>query len=212
MQITKKEIKHNLIKASKELFLEKGYEAVSMRNIAERAKIGLSNIYNYVSSKEELFRLIVQPVIQKLIKITEKNCDSEKIKTNINNSIDVEKSENSYNFIEEIIKEYTHIIYKFRTEISILLFRAKGCTFETFKQDFSDRVTVVFKGYLNTLQKMKNIKTKPVSDEFIHLHTIWILSLFEEVILNDIRNEKLDNLINEYIKYETMTWKEIIPC
>lgn len=201
MQITKQEIKNRLINSSRELFLEKGYSNVTMRNIAERAEIGLSNIYNYVSNKEELFKIIVQPVISKLIKITEKNSNIDRIKLNIN---DYDK------FIENIINDYTSVIYKYRTEITILLFRSQGCTFETFKQDFSNRVTEVFKNYLKVFSETPNYKTINVSDEFIHLHTIWIFALFEDVILNNIKDKKLDNLIKEYIKYEAITWKEIV--
>ena len=41
------------------LFMEQGYHATSMRQIAERADLALGGIYNHFSSKEELFQGII---------------------------------------------------------------------------------------------------------------------------------------------------------
>lgn len=41
------------------LFMEQGYHATSMRQIAERAGLALGGIYNHFSSKEEIFQGII---------------------------------------------------------------------------------------------------------------------------------------------------------
>lgn len=45
--------------AAIQLFLEQGYHATSMRQIAERAGLALGGIYNHFSSKEEIFEAII---------------------------------------------------------------------------------------------------------------------------------------------------------
>lgn len=45
--------------AAIELFMEQGYHATSMREIAKRAKLALGGIYNHFSSKEEIFEAII---------------------------------------------------------------------------------------------------------------------------------------------------------
>jgi len=45
--------------AAIELFMEQGYHATSMRQIADRAKLALGGIYNHFKSKEEIFEAIV---------------------------------------------------------------------------------------------------------------------------------------------------------
>lgn len=45
--------------AAIELFMEQGYHATSMRQIAERAELALGGIYNHFKSKEELFEAII---------------------------------------------------------------------------------------------------------------------------------------------------------
>jgi AcrR family transcriptional regulator len=45
--------------AALELFMEQGYHATSMRQIAERADLALGGIYNHFSSKEDIFVAII---------------------------------------------------------------------------------------------------------------------------------------------------------
>jgi TetR/AcrR family transcriptional regulator of autoinduction and epiphytic fitness len=45
--------------AAIELFMEHGYHATSMRQIAERAELALGGIYNHFAGKEELFEAII---------------------------------------------------------------------------------------------------------------------------------------------------------
>ena len=45
--------------AAIELFMEQGYHATSMRQIAERAGLALGGIYNHFASKDEIFEAIV---------------------------------------------------------------------------------------------------------------------------------------------------------
>ena len=45
--------------AAVELFMEQGYHATSMRQIAERAGLALGGIYNHFVSKDELFEAII---------------------------------------------------------------------------------------------------------------------------------------------------------
>ena len=45
--------------AAVELFIEQGYHATSMRQIADKAGLALGGIYNHFKSKEEIFEAIV---------------------------------------------------------------------------------------------------------------------------------------------------------
>lgn len=45
--------------AALELFMEQGYHATSMRQIAERSELALGGIYNHFSSKEDIFAAII---------------------------------------------------------------------------------------------------------------------------------------------------------
>ncbi|MBL8089418.1 MAG: TetR/AcrR family transcriptional regulator [Anaerolineales bacterium] len=58
--LTKGEATRILIEdAAIELFMEQGYHATTMRQIAEQAELALGGIYNHFSSKEEIFQAII---------------------------------------------------------------------------------------------------------------------------------------------------------
>jgi AcrR family transcriptional regulator len=47
-----------IIEAAHELFITQGYNATSMRKIAQQAGIALGGIYNHFASKEEIFEVV----------------------------------------------------------------------------------------------------------------------------------------------------------
>jgi len=56
-----------VVDAAYNLFLENGYSATSMRQIAERAGLALGGIYNHFASKDEIFQALIidkHPVIR----------------------------------------------------------------------------------------------------------------------------------------------------
>ena len=63
MQYSKDDIQKEILKAAEKVFLENGFPKASMREIAQEAQVGLSNIYNYFKSKDDIFCTVVRPVI-----------------------------------------------------------------------------------------------------------------------------------------------------
>lgn len=66
MQFLKGDIQERILKVAEEVFLEKGYKDASMREIASRAGVTVSNIYHYFTNKDEIFRTILKPVLNDL--------------------------------------------------------------------------------------------------------------------------------------------------
>ena len=63
MQYSKGDIQKEILKAAEKVFLENGFPKASMREIAQEAQVGLSNIYNYFKNKDDIFCTVVRPVI-----------------------------------------------------------------------------------------------------------------------------------------------------
>lgn len=67
--LTQSEIKYNrLMEKSEELFMQFGYKAVSMDQIAEAAGISKMTIYRYFSSKQDLFLEVLKLIMDKAYK------------------------------------------------------------------------------------------------------------------------------------------------
>lgn len=59
MQVLKDEVKERINNAALELFAEKGYQNITMVEIAVKAGISVGNIYLYYKKKEILFREVI---------------------------------------------------------------------------------------------------------------------------------------------------------
>ena len=49
-----------------------------------------------------------------------------------------------------------------------------------------------------------------VSDFMIHLHTVWMFTMFEEILMHKITVDEMQQIVEEYIKFEINGWKHIL--
>lgn len=59
--------KQNLMTIATDLFVEKGYDSVSVRDITEKARVNVASINYYFGSKENLFKEIISFEISKML-------------------------------------------------------------------------------------------------------------------------------------------------
>ncbi|MCR5235232.1 MAG: TetR/AcrR family transcriptional regulator [Lachnospiraceae bacterium] len=58
MQVKKDEIRNKILEMAQKLFIKRGYEKTSLKQIAEKSNISKSNIYRYYSSKEDIYEVL----------------------------------------------------------------------------------------------------------------------------------------------------------
>jgi len=63
----KEELKGDILKAAKELFMEKGFEATSIRNIAEKIEYSPATVYLYYKDKDEIMHALHQEGFKMLV-------------------------------------------------------------------------------------------------------------------------------------------------
>lgn len=63
----KEELKKDILNAAKELFMNKGYEATSIRNIAEKIEYSPATVYLYYTDKDEIMHALHQEGFKMLI-------------------------------------------------------------------------------------------------------------------------------------------------
>ena len=200
MQISKEHIRKNILQTAQSLFYTKGYAKVPMREIASKSHVSLSNIYNYYDSKEKIFQEIVQPAIDDFNRILDEHHG--RSGTDIMEMF-------SDDYLKNIIKEYLSL-NKHRDRLFLLLFRAQGTSLEKFKDDFSDRSTAEVKRYfIRMKQKYPQINID-ISDFTIHLHTVWMFTMLEELVMHRKEPQEIEKIVTEYMIFSTTGWKELI--
>ncbi|MTI68683.1 MAG: TetR/AcrR family transcriptional regulator [Firmicutes bacterium] len=58
-QFKKKRTRKKILEVSKELFLDKGYDKTTSKEIAKRCELGVGTVYNYFESKADIFLAIM---------------------------------------------------------------------------------------------------------------------------------------------------------
>lgn len=63
--------RNEIIAAGAQVFRERGFEAASLRDVAERLGTDRASLYYYVASKNELFQLVTQRAVTEVVSVTE---------------------------------------------------------------------------------------------------------------------------------------------
>ena len=201
MQTTKDYIRNDLTRAAEELFFKKGYLGVSMREIAVRAGVGLSNIYNYFRSKDELFRSVVAPATRGLEAMLDEHHGRH------GHDILNMCSDGYYDFL---VNEYTDYINRNRRLLAILLLKARGSSLADYKDSFTRRATTIVKEYFAEMKRRHPQLRTDISDFSIQVHSVWIFSMFEEIITRDIGPGDVPKVVGEYMTIEISGWRELM--
>ena len=198
MQVLKEDIRGRILTVARQQFEQKGYSKTSMREIAELARIGVGNIYNYFTNKDELFREVVCPVLCALEAMLQEHhgIRGEDIMTET--------------YLKSCIDEYVSLMDKHRTLMGILLFRAQGSSLERFREDYTDRSTELVKAWFASMQRKHPEINTAVSDFIIHLHTVWMFTMFEELLMHSVPRQEMESILHDYILFEIQGWRAII--
>ena len=201
MQVLKEDIRGRILTIARQQFEKKGYSKTSMREIAELSSAGVGNIYNYFTNKDELFREVVRPVLCALEAMLQEHHGIR------GEDIMMMRSEK---YLKSCIDEYVSLIDKHRSLMEILLFRAQGSSLERFRENYTDRSTELVKVWFTVMQRKYPMINIAIPDFIIHLHTVWMFTMFEELLRHSIANQEMKAILHNYILFEIQGWRAII--
>ena len=201
MQVLKSDIKSGILDAAKHEFAKKGFLKASMRDIAARVGVGVGNLYNYFPSKDSLFVAVLAPITTAFYAMFDRHHGSDGA-----DALEMVTAD----YLKSTVAEYVNIISGNRTLMKILFFKAQGSSLENFKMDFTDRATEQVKLWFADNKVRHPYINTNVSDFMIHLHTVWMFTMFEEMLMHEMNMTEIRRMIEEYIKFETCGWKHIL--
>lgn len=200
MQTLKKDIRQKILNAGRREFSRKGFAKASMRTIAMQVGVGVGNLYNYYPSKDRLFCAVLAPVVSSFEAMFERHHG------NYADAVDMIQEE----YLVFAVSDYMNLLRKHRTLMKILFFGAQGSSLEHFKAEFTDRATEQVKTWFQNNKENHPQMNIKVSDFMIHLHTVWMFTMFEEILMHKISVEEMPRIVEEYIKFEINGWRYIL--
>ena len=134
-----------LIETAREAFFKKGFKAVSMREIAAKSGVGLSNIYNYFSNKEGLLSEIMRPLIETMENMLADNNREDSLSVGVFTS-------------EEYIRKYTRqifsIVSRFRNELELLFYHSQESVFQNYEKEWIERSSIIGMDYMAKMKAL----------------------------------------------------------
>ena len=202
MQTKKQDIYKVILEVAKAEFLEKGFKDASMRTIAKKSDVGLSNIYNYFKNKDEIYIEVLSPLLNTFDKLLLDH------NSNDNISLDIFKSEQ---YMQKQVAMFMNIIVQFKKELKLLLFQSYGSSLENFRDEFTDKHTDLGLKYIQKMKEKYPHINSNISNFFIHTMSSWWLSVMGEIVThNELSNQDVEVFINEYMAFGTSGWSKLM--
>lgn len=189
-------------KAIKEEFLEKGFEAASIRSIGARAGMTSAGLYRHYADKEAMFNAMVEPLVAEINEWTRKHREK-KYKL-----LDRNADENDL-FGESFIDLVREVILPRREEFKLLMTCSAGTKYENFIHEYAEENQ---KEFLEAVKYLKDngYSTVDVDVEELHMLLSAYLTACFEPIIHDYDENKLDKYLKTIQEFFMPGWMRIM--
>lgn len=200
--MAKEHIKQIIIETARKEFLDRGFKNTSMRIISKKSSVGLGNLYNYFTSKDELFAIVLNPLLTAFEKAM-KEQDSEE-----NRTIDMLTSkEYQIHTIHSIFK----IITRHRRELRILFFGSEGSCLGTYKERLIEKNTRIGLEYIQQMKREHPTINSDISPFLIRVACVWWVTILGEIANNEnLTEQEIERFISDYVCFDTAGWKTLM--
>ena len=201
MKAEKIDIKNHLLMAGLELFAERGYNGVSIRELAVKAKANSSMITYHFGSKKGLYLAVYQYIADLLNKkVTQIFIEHKTLLDNINSQQEPQRNESILQILKIISDRYmTLMLGPNSISIAKLLLAEQDNKSEAFIILYNSYINPVLRHIANLLGKLldqdpQSIKVKTLTINFIAQHVVWrIMHNVGESFVLETQDDKLAN-------------------
>ena len=190
-QILKEETRNKILEASKEEFLEKGYENASLRRIAIKAHMTVGNLYRYFENKEDINRKIVEPCLLQLERLINSETNNQLSFFQDNKNFNLDK-ESMIKAIDNIMDKVIDIYSEYKIEFQILMMDSEVS--EKLKVWFSNLIKNLIKNNYPFLGLEKELSAMSET------YSVSVFSGFKELLRSDFNSEKMKILSKIYFR------------
>lgn len=189
-------------KAIKEEFLEKGFEAASIRSIGARAGMTSAGLYRHYADKEAMFNAMVEPLVKEIMGWTHRHTEKKYLL--------LDKEEHTDDLLNETFIDLVRdVILPNRDEFKLLMTCSRGTKYENFIHDYALDSQKAFLDAINYLKERGCPVTDIDEDELHMLFSAYLTACFEPII-HDCEEEKIDKYLRTIQDFFMPGWMRIM--
>ena len=202
MTNAQKNTRKKILKYGKKEFLEKGYQAASLRNIAKMSGVTTGAFYVYFPDKNALFEALVEPVTSDFYKMFEQAQDEHAALA------DSGVYDRSVEFSTEKLRFFVEYIYAHFDEFKLLLTGSEGTSLNGFIHSLIELEVGRNTRYLEKLHSLGLIQ-RQVSPAFLHLLTSAYFNAIFEIVIHDMKKEEAVKYLDDLSTFFNAGWERL---
>ena len=202
MQKLKDDIRQRIVAVAREEFIAHGARSTSIRTVARRTGIAAGNVYNYFRSKDELFCVVLRPLLNELNRYILSHNEERHLCIEVFDTFDYQN---------EYIGEMKRMVRLYRPELRLLLFNAEGTSLAGYKERIVEYQLKAGKEYLRLMKARYPHINIDISPFFLHIaSSMWVNIFCELVEHEDYDESEVNRALEQYAVYSMAGWRELI--
>ncbi len=198
-QFKKDFVMHSIVEAAEKEFSEKGFSKASMRAIAAKANVTLSNIYNYFKNKDELFVAVLQPVLD----VVEQGKTVLEEHEKCHDRIDLDGH-------HDFILPSVDYVFKYRDKFKLLANKAAGSSLANFKNDLIDWYVTKMSRQVSIGDNHHDFSEFGISEKIMRANAMSWIYCIEHTVNSDETLEQARKDILDMMTYTHGGWHCLI--
>lgn len=204
MQVEKAYIREKILQVARTLFFQKGYNAVTMRQIAHYSGIGLGSIYTYFKSKEVLLKEILSPFLANMQAKMEEHFE-------VDQSLYDPAYFTSQEGLEQSLKMVLDVVEDYREEL-LFLFTYGHQTL--YRHYFTELTHYYYQKSCSFMQSVSQVDpslfTSFSKGLLFLLNEMWIAVIRIFVCNKEMDEQERYQFLSEYVAFCTAGWNTLL--
>lgn len=193
-----------IVEVALQEFLEKGYEKVSMKDIADKVGMTSAGLYRHFDNKEDMFKALVQPAVEAIENWRNNHVVESKRQMSSNDTEDmwgIDGNNNDARMILDVMYQNPDLFY-------LLLFKSQGTIYENYLHDFIDLTTDTMMSFLKECKK-NGYHPQEISRNEMHM----LISAYTSALIQPIEHGYTKKEAEEYfqtvLEFFTPGWRKV---
>ncbi|MBN2830228.1 MAG: TetR/AcrR family transcriptional regulator [Candidatus Cloacimonetes bacterium] len=201
MQFKKSFIRSAILENARKEFLEVGFMDATIRSIAKRANTAPSNIYNYYSNKDELFRGVLDDFLKQF------SMAKAAFMEHVQNDPEHDPDDDEHN---EMIEQILDAVSRYREELTLLIHLSKGSSLEHFLDDLIDWYSGVYTISLYKMLEEMELEEVEIMPETTHMIAGMIISMVVTTLDKHYNRAQIKSIALELSQFFSAGWKGLV--